>query len=84
MYGLHWKNYDGTKTNRNLKFRTGSVFGGYNNTSVDNVPFPRDYFELINQVSFYCALWIFCKAKVLSDDVFVVENYRPKKQLNWL
>jgi len=46
------KNNDVTKTNRNLKFRACSVSGGYNNnTSVENVPFPRDYVELINQVS---------------------------------
>lgn len=53
MCSLHSKNNDITKTNRNLKFRACSVSGGYNNnTSVDNVPFPRDYVELINQVSY--------------------------------
>ncbi|KAF2568406.1 hypothetical protein F2Q68_00027639 [Brassica cretica] len=46
--GIYWKNYDATKTNRNLKYRVCSVSGG-SNTSVENVPFPRDYFELINQ-----------------------------------
>ncbi|KAG7612326.1 unnamed protein product [Arabidopsis thaliana] len=50
LCSLHLKNNDVTKTNRNLKFRACSVSGGYNNnTSVENVPFPRDYVELINQ-----------------------------------
>ncbi|XP_010439656.1 PREDICTED: protein LOW PSII ACCUMULATION 3, chloroplastic [Camelina sativa] len=48
LCGLYWKNNDVTKMNRNLKFSVCSVSGGYN-TSVENVPFPRDYVELINQ-----------------------------------
>lgn len=51
---IYWKNNDATKTNRNLKYRAFSVSGGYN-TSVENVPFPGDYFELLNQVRFL--LW---------------------------